>query len=363
MRTNRLLIGTISLFLTAANTFAQPDKYVVIEEKTGTWCGYCPSGAVAMHNLEESEDKFIGIAIHNGDPMANSYYDSQSTSLPDFSGYPYAAADRVVGAHAASSQSSFNARKSETPSASVSVEGTVEAGMMTIKVTVEFFQAVSGDWRIAAVVTENHVTGSGSGYDQSNYYSGDAPGSLEGAGLDWTVEENPVPAEKMIYDHVARLIADDQYGGVEGSLPLECANGSIHDYTFVVPIDPSWSPANLNVIGMLIEPSGAINNAGKSNAQGVASTLDIEKNNFKLSAYPNPSSDLINLKLELDESANVTIEVVDILGAVVSVIETQNLSAGTALNIIDVSNLSEGVYFIKTTVNSKIELKRIVVSK
>jgi hypothetical protein len=128
-------------------------------------------------------------------------------------------------------------------------------------------------------------------------------------------------------------------------------------------VSDSWDPSHLDVVGMLIEPSGAINNAGKSDAQGVAGIEVAEESIFDLEAYPNPASDIVNLKMNLQESASVTIEVVNMLGAVVATIGTQNLSAGTAYNIIDVANLTDGVYFIKSTVNSKVEMKKIVVSK
>lgn len=363
MSTNRLIIGAIALGLSAGTAFAQPDKYVVIEEKTGTWCGFCPSGTVSLYNLEKNEPKFIGIAIHNGDPMTNSYYDTQSNSLPAFGGYPYSAADRAVGAHAGNSQSSFNARKSIIPVASISVVGVIDAGKMIITVTAKFAEDVTGDWRLAAVITEDKVTGSGSGYNQANYFSGGGYGPLEGAGKNWVTEPNPVSASKMEYDHVARAIADNQYKGAAGSLPASITAGTTYTHTYSVAVSDGWDPSYLSVIGMLVEPSGKINNAGKSKAQGVASIETIQENVFKLSAYPNPASDFVNLKLELKEAASVTIEVVNMLGAVVSTIDTQNLSAGTVYNVVGVESLTNGVYFIKTTVNSKVEMTKIVVKR
>ncbi|MDC3351943.1 T9SS type A sorting domain-containing protein [Crocinitomicaceae bacterium] len=53
--------------------------------------------------------------------------------------------------------------------------------------------------------------------------------------------------------------------------------------------------------------------------------------------------------------------VVNMLGAVVSTIETQNLAAGAHYNELNVADLKEGVYFIKTTVNEVVEMTKIVV--
>ena len=72
-----------------------PTKYVVGEEKTGTWCGWCPRGAVGLANME-SVSQFIGIAIHNGsnDPMVVTAYDD---NIGDYipGGYPRGGVDRV----------------------------------------------------------------------------------------------------------------------------------------------------------------------------------------------------------------------------------------------------------------------------
>jgi len=66
---NDLQMGTVALT-------SIPTKKVVGEEKTGTWCGWCPRGAVGLANME-SVPEFIGIAVHNGsnDPMVVSSYD------------------------------------------------------------------------------------------------------------------------------------------------------------------------------------------------------------------------------------------------------------------------------------------------
>ena len=52
-----------------------PNKLVVGEEATGTWCGWCPRGAVALNWLDKDYyGYFQGIAVHNGDPMTDVDY-------------------------------------------------------------------------------------------------------------------------------------------------------------------------------------------------------------------------------------------------------------------------------------------------
>ena len=48
-----------------------PKKRALVEEYTGTWCGWCPRGFVALEMLDkELKEDFIGVAYHSGDPMA-----------------------------------------------------------------------------------------------------------------------------------------------------------------------------------------------------------------------------------------------------------------------------------------------------
>ena len=43
------------------------DRVTVVEEGTGTWCGWCVRGIVALEYMRENyPDKFIGIGVHYG---------------------------------------------------------------------------------------------------------------------------------------------------------------------------------------------------------------------------------------------------------------------------------------------------------
>lgn len=67
-----------------------PKKRALVEEFTGTWCGWCTRGFAAMEMLaKDLKDDFIGVAYHNGDPMAF------TADFPvGISGFPNASVDR-----------------------------------------------------------------------------------------------------------------------------------------------------------------------------------------------------------------------------------------------------------------------------
>ncbi len=72
-------------------------KVVVYEEGTGTWCGYCPRGHVGLKDMahNHNDGSFIGIAVHNGDPMTVAAYNSAISA--QISGYPSGLLNRNPG--------------------------------------------------------------------------------------------------------------------------------------------------------------------------------------------------------------------------------------------------------------------------
>ena len=65
---------------------ASAPRTTVMEEFTGTWCGWCPRGAVGIEQLSKDFGSgFIGIAIHRNDPMEIPEY---AQILESVTGFP-----------------------------------------------------------------------------------------------------------------------------------------------------------------------------------------------------------------------------------------------------------------------------------
>src|SRR5690606_2091781 len=59
--------GLTSETMTFASTEVTPSAYtqkVLVEDYTGTWCGYCPRMATIVHYLTEYSNRIIPVAIH-----------------------------------------------------------------------------------------------------------------------------------------------------------------------------------------------------------------------------------------------------------------------------------------------------------
>jgi len=69
------------------------EKAVLFEKYTGTWCGHCPKGDVALKNLTWPGESLIKVAVHNSDVMAFAEADSITGKFA--AGYPSASFDHV----------------------------------------------------------------------------------------------------------------------------------------------------------------------------------------------------------------------------------------------------------------------------
>jgi len=337
-------------------------KVVLGEEATGTWCGWCPRGAVFLERMaHDYPDHFIGVAVHNGDPMADETYDAGLGGL--ISGYPSMVVDRGNDIDPSAVEGDFLDRVVIAPKAVLTVgsDYTDGATSMNVSVTAEFNEAISGDYRLALIVVEDGVTGTGSGYNQNNSYSGGGAGEMGG----YEDLPNPVPAADMVYDHVGRAILPG-FGGASGSFPDGASAGESHTVGFTVDIDAEWDLSEVHLVGILVDPSGDIDNAGQA-------TMDEAVNNGYLSIqegvmvsdlvnlYPNPTSTgSTNIDLGTVENENVTVQVFDMKGQLVTE-RNYGVLNGTYVLPVELSNFEKGMYSVRIFKGSNMEVTKLVV--
>ncbi|MBK9592559.1 MAG: Omp28-related outer membrane protein [Crocinitomicaceae bacterium] len=334
---------------------AAPGKVVVAEEGTGTWCQWCPRGAVFMDMMSDKYDGYFApIAVHNNDPMTVASYDAAIGPL--LSGYPGAIVDRLPVIDPSAIETDFLSQIVIAPKAFVTASATYDSGtsLLTIEVSADFQQAVTGNYRLACVVTEDGVTGTGSGWSQSNAYAGGGNGEMGG----YELLPSPVPASQMVYDHVARTILPS-FTGQSGSVPTSVANGEVHSYTFSVTVDPSWDFNELNIVPMLINPAGDIENAG---FYPIATLVGVEEETMKTDVviYPNPASDMANLKIGSVDNETVIVRVYDINGRLITE-KNYGMLQGEVVLPIATSLMNSGVYMVQVTVGESQTNTRLVV--
>ena len=304
----------------------------------------------------ESVEKFIGIAVHNGDPMTLAPYDSGiNTYVPG--GYPGAGVDRVLTGDPGNFMDMFNTRKTHIPAASISVDYEVVGSNVEVTVTADFVAGLKGDYRLAAVVIENNVTGTGAGWPQVNYYAGGANGVMGG----YESLANPVPAEDMVYQHVGRALGDNEILGASGSLPALVATGSSLSHTYTIALGADWNVDWLSYVGMLVDGNtGEIMNAGYLPTAKTSSIEEVALD-FNVNVFPNPAINAANVQVSTQSDAAVSIEIYNLMGKKVYQTPASNVNAGTYYYTIDVTDFAAGIYNVVTTVNNSVSTTKLSV--
>jgi hypothetical protein len=343
-------------------------KMVVSEEGTGTWCQWCPRGAVFMDQFNTKYSEFwAGIAVHNGDPMTVTDYDAAFGGL--IAGYPSALVDRGTDVDPSGMTPDFFDRL-QTPPVAVLTNGATwnsTTRELNVSVTADFALAANNNYKLACVLTEDGVTGTGSGYNQSNAYAGGGNGAMGG----FESLGNPVPAAQMVYDHVARAIAPS-FAGYANSFPATVAVGDQHTINFSFVLPATWDENQIHIIGMIIAPNGRIDNAGKatiteavnngfqsgSNAglyEPLASQLD-----EMVKIYPNPASTNATVSMNLISESTIELNLLDATGKIISTKNYGNLSGAWDLNL-NTSMLNSGIYLIQLEINGTKVTKRLII--
>lgn len=390
-QTQTLLAGTSTMMATGSNvngTMTDDDtsddmkdvsittvmpatgKKVVSEEGTGTWCQWCPRGAVYMDAMSAKYGGYwVGIAVHNGDPMTVADYDASMGS--HIAGYPSALVDRGSAIDPSEMEPQILARVQIAPTALITNGATWNATTRELQVSskAHFVSSATSSYKMAIVITEDDVTGTTSAYNQANAYSGGNSGVMGG----FESLSNPVPAAQMHYDHVARDIAPG-WNGFAGSFPATVSAGEDHVVTYTFTLPAGWDETKVHIIGMLIAPNGKIDNAGTATideavANGYENGVEITDGNLGiaenqmddlLSVYPNPATESANLALNLKEQTDVTVTIADAAGRVVAQRTYQSLS-GSSVIPVNTSAYNSGIYTVMVSTNAETVLKKLVI--
>ena len=333
-------------------------KKVVVEEGTGTWCGWCVRGMVGMKYMEDNygNQQFIGIAIHNGDPMAMNSYDSAL----GFQGYPDAQLDRAakgVDPGASSLEAAYNQRKGLTVPAGMDVEVSGSGSNVTIKAKATFnTNMASANYRLGVIVIENDVQGTGSGWGQANYYAGGGSGTMGG------YESQPATVTGVKFQEVARALLGT-FNGQAGSVPTSVTNGQVVSYDFAYTIPGGSNRSKMYAIAVLIDQANKqIVNAEKIN---IDQALSVEESTMAdklgIQFFPVPATNgVINAKFNTPNKADFAVTLTDVSGRIVYT-KSYNALIGAQNIEVPVANLSQGNYIMSLSTEGSSYSKLVMV--
>ena len=154
------------------------ERKVVVEEFTGTGCGWCPRGLIGMENLRNTYgDRFVGIGLHqynSSDAMsiAKSAYASLS-----FSGAPSCRINRgdeidPYYGSVSDIREDFAAAMAVPALAKINVSGTIDEELKKVNAKAQVEALLdNSEYTLEFVVIGDGLKGTGSAWNQSNYYT------------------------------------------------------------------------------------------------------------------------------------------------------------------------------------------------
>ncbi|MEO5644182.1 MAG: T9SS type A sorting domain-containing protein [Bacteroidia bacterium] len=344
-----------------------PTHNVTFEEATGTWCGWCVRGIVYMDSIDEVYPNTTSvIAVHNSDPMANTIYDTGMGTL--IAGYPSTVVNGNFVSDPQDAFTDYNNTINDFGMADITPTVTYNwnTRVASVNVSTHFAAELAGDFRLACVFTEDYVHGTTATFAQHNYYSYTSQNiPLYGQGVDYQAAPLDIPAVQMWYKFVARTILGG-FNGMTGSLPAVIPVNSTQVYTFNYTVPITSNPNNMHVIVMLINNNNGdrivMNSKEASSVVGANAVVNPTVSLGSVSVYPNPFNTTTTVEMSLVSSDNVTIEMFDMTGKLVSSENKGTLAAGQHLISLDGSNLADGMYFVKITAGTSVVTQKVSIA-
>ena len=262
------------------------ERRTVVEEFTGTKCGYCPKGWLGMETMKERySDRFIGVAIHQynaDDPMYCANY-----ARLGFIGAPSCRIDRNTedtdpykgsGLYP-NIMGDFEHANALLPDVEVSVEGSLsDDGLsVTASAQIEFLGNAEG-YSVGYALTADGLTGKGP-WLQTNYYYSMEPEAMvmesfpELAMFCKGGEKGQEQVQLTFGDVMIASSWNAAGKSLAEALPSTVEHGTTlsDNYTLVLPTNKTLLAAldrqQLYVVALVIDAEGRIANAARSRVE------------------------------------------------------------------------------------------------
>lgn len=372
-------------FASVSNVFSgdmTSEHYVLLEEFTTAPCGYCPDGGLVVESIASTNARVIPVGIHAGyltDAMTISEHSTLATRMAN--GAPTACIDRVlfdgetrIGHSRNVWASHTSQRLAEATPVCVSMSNTYNSTTRVIDANIDITlldNLPEGDYRVNLYVLEDSVIGSGSGYDQTNYYNTTSGHPYNGAG-------NPIVG--YIHRHVLRALPTTTWGDASilssqpaaGSyqasysytLPASNNANRIHLVAFVSQYDAS-DDTKMTVFNSIenrlndSETNSCAADASRNSCPTTFTPTGIEENvlsdeDANLQLYPNPVNDVLNVSIMFENPTEVVMNVYDSKGNLVVTSGMMQSFSGVNNYFVNTTELASGAYHLAVRSNSNV---------
>lgn len=234
-------------------------RRICVMEFTGTWCTFCPSGALRLQDMlvRNFDGIYDLMAFHlDKDPMA---IPQSSTLMKKFKqdGAPACAVDMREGMDISSGPAKAkkaceNSLENYPAHCGVAIASVYNEASKTAEVTVKVNSEKTSKYRLAVYVLEDGIV-----YPQA---------------------DGSITRDDYVHNHVVRkLIAAS--GLVEGDDLGEIASGKEATKTYQVNIDKAWNIENLSFYALALDAENRVNNLSVCAAKNGKTDYEYNKNN------------------------------------------------------------------------------------
>lgn len=282
-------------------------RTVVVEEGTGTWCGWCPRGIVMMEYFAQAHPDWIRIAVHaenstyqdgTPDPAAVMNVPGYNGFLQKYTpGFPGAYANREIevlvnGADAASYQPLVDNIQNVPTYCDLELSAVVTEDKQNIDITAKAkFALDSREKHLMSFVVVEDGLGP---FLQTNYFSGS---SADMGG--WQDKGEKVPT---VYNDVPRAIKN--YPGLQNALPTKVEKDGEYEYKTTMSLGGA-NPECYRVVGMITnQQTGVIVNARQFSVGGSGIEETVAENS-------NVDIRVINGEIVVTGATNVAVYTLD----------------------------------------------------
>ncbi|WP_460217951.1 Omp28-related outer membrane protein [Psychroserpens sp. MEBiC05023] len=216
-----------------ATTPGSADKRALIEDYTGTWCGWCPRVSYGIELVKEASSKVAVVAVHAGDEMSNSYGNTLIATFNPGGSYPTA----IIGRDAEwtypepNNVNQVTSGAQGTVSTGVAISTALKGNNLSFMVSASFGQNLSGA-KLVVLLLENGLQ-----YDQDNYtdYYG---------GVD--------VLENFTHDHVLRYAFTSPLGDAIPGGEMTAGNTYRMKMDYTIPTNVVTNASQAEIVAMVV---------------------------------------------------------------------------------------------------------------
>lgn len=225
-----------------------PKRKVVIEDYTGTWCGFCPGVALAIDNVREVTQDVSVVAIHktassHPDPLDFERILELQEEFGISNGFPKAHLNRVVSWPDPYVLSEVTSLAGTDTDVSIAINSQLTGANLTVQVKVVYENGSDVGDKLVVYLLESGVVA-----PQANYFN-ETPGHpYEGLG-------NPI--EDYVHNEGLRNSLSDLFGDAIPQTPA--FQEFKKNYSFTVPAE--YVGENLSFVVMVVRDDNSAKNS------------------------------------------------------------------------------------------------------